>query len=356
MSNKGGSRSAQGAGTIRKKTVNRNGKPYTYWEARITTGYDPGTGKQVQRSFSGKTQKEVREKMQAAAVELNNGTYIEPTKMTVGEWLDTWKDTYLNSIKPRTVKIYESDIRLHIKPALGAIRLEALKTHTIQSFYNRLAEGGKEKCALSPKTVKNIHGVLHHALNQAVANGIIRFNPADACTLPRIERKELKPLDEEDIKAFLKVIQGARYEDIFLVTLFTGMREGEVMGLTWDCVDFQKGTLLVNKQLQLHQEKKLQGAYTLVSPKNGKSRTIAAAPFVMNCLKRRKVKQAKDRLQAGDAWNNPNDLVFTDELGGHLTKSSVYREYKAMTRRIKRPDARFHDLRHPNVKPKAQTF
>lgn len=100
MSKKGSGRSAQGAGTIRKKTVMKKGRTYTYWEARITTGYDPGTGKQIQRSFSGKTQKEVREKMQAVAVELNNGTYVEPSKMTVGEWLDIWHDTYLNNIKP----------------------------------------------------------------------------------------------------------------------------------------------------------------------------------------------------------------------------------------------------------------
>ena len=90
MSRTKNSRAAQGAGTIRKKTVTRKGATYAYWEARITTGYDPGTGKQIQRSFSGKTQKEVREKMQAAAVELNSGTYKEPLKMTVSEWLDIW--------------------------------------------------------------------------------------------------------------------------------------------------------------------------------------------------------------------------------------------------------------------------
>ena len=179
-----------------------------------------------------------------------------------------------------------------------------------------------------------------------VANEMLRFNPANACTLPRIEKKELKPLDEENIKEFLKVIQGTRYEDIFLVTLFTGMREGEVLGLTWDCVDFEKGILLINKQIQLHQEKELKGAYTLTSPKNGKSRTIAAAPFVMKCLKRQKVKQTEWRLKAGEAWGNPDGLVFTDEIGGHLTKSSVYREYKTMVKRVGRPDARFHDLRH----------
>ena len=170
---------------------------------------------------------------------------------------------YLNNIKPRTVKIYENDIRLHIKPALGAIRLESLKTHTIQKFYNELTHGTKGKHPHSPKTVKNIHGVLHHALNQAVANEMLR--------------------------------------------------------LTRDCVDFEKGILLIKKQIQLHQEKELKGAYTLTSPKNGKSRTIAAAPFVMKCLKRQKVKQTEWRLKAGEVWGNPDGLVFTDEIGGHLT-------------------------------------
>ena len=93
-------KSAKGAGTIRKKTVTRNGKPYTYWEARITTGRDPGTGKQIQRSFTGKTQKEVREKLQAAAVEINEGRYTAPSKLTVGQWLDIWQRDYLGSVKP----------------------------------------------------------------------------------------------------------------------------------------------------------------------------------------------------------------------------------------------------------------
>lgn len=96
-------RGAHGGGTIRKKTITRNGQPYTYWEARVTVGRDPGTGKQIQKSFSGKTQKEVREKMQAAAVDVNNSTYIEPSKLTVGQWLDIWLEDYLGGVKPRTI-------------------------------------------------------------------------------------------------------------------------------------------------------------------------------------------------------------------------------------------------------------
>lgn len=112
-------RAAHGSGTIRKKTVTRNGQDYTYWEAHITTGYDTGTGRQKQRSVTGKAQKAVREKLQALAVEVNSGTYQEPCRMTLGEWLDIWVENYLGACKPRTKQIYESDIRVHIKPALG---------------------------------------------------------------------------------------------------------------------------------------------------------------------------------------------------------------------------------------------
>ena len=98
-------KNAKGSGTIRKKTVTRNGKPYTYWEARVTTGRDPGTGKQIQRSFTGKTQKEVREKMQAA-VEINQGTYTALSRLTVGQWLDIWQRDYLGSLNKMDCQPY----------------------------------------------------------------------------------------------------------------------------------------------------------------------------------------------------------------------------------------------------------
>ena len=97
------SRSAAGGGSIRKRTVVRNGKDYTYWEARVTIGSDPGTGKQIQKSFTGKTQREVREKMNAAVSAVDDGTYHEPSKMRLKEWMDLWADNYLLDIKPLTI-------------------------------------------------------------------------------------------------------------------------------------------------------------------------------------------------------------------------------------------------------------
>lgn len=236
-------RNAQGSGTIRQR-------PDGLWEARFVTGVDPGTGKGIRKSVYAHTQKEARQKLAQAVAAIDSGTYKDPTKLTVGQWLDIWAKDYLGGVKPFTVASYEGCIKNHIKPALGAVKLEALNAHTIQGFYNGLGEGKDGKPGLSPKTVKNVHCVLHKALQQAVMIGYLRFNPADACTLPRMERKEIKPLDEEQSKAFLKAIKGHRFEDLFTVTLFTGMREGEVLGLTWDCVDFTDGTILINKQLQ----------------------------------------------------------------------------------------------------------
>ncbi len=187
---------------------------------------------------------------------------------------------YCGGVKPRTLEIYKTDIRVHIKPALGAIRLESLNTQTIQSFYNKLAKEGREirrkdkkgkitvtKAPMSAKSIKNIHGVLHKALQQAVLIGSLRFNPTEACTLPRQEKKELAPLDDEQIAAFLAAIQDSDMKTLLTVTLFTGMREGEVLGLMWECVDFEAGTITINKQLQRYREPG-GGVYRISVPKN----------------------------------------------------------------------------------------
>lgn len=343
MSRKSNTRSAAGTGTIRKKTVTRNGKQYTYWEGRYTAGFDPGTGKQIQRSITGGTQKEVAQKLKAITASIDAGTYTAPSKMTVGEWLDIWARDYLGSVKPFTAQGYTKNIRVHIKPALAAIRLEALNAHTIQRFINDLGKPHGTKPGLSPKTVRNVHGVLHKALQQAVKAGYLRFNPADSCELPHMERPEIKPLDGEAIAAFMKAIQGHRFETVYLTMLFTGMRRGETFGLLWDCVDLDKGTILINKQLQNIPGQP--GKFRLISTKNGKGRTITVAPYVVQVLKQHKTQQIEARLKAGPLWQD-NGYVLCNEVGEHLSPSTVYHNYKDIVASIGLPDARLHDLRH----------
>lgn len=330
-------KSAAGIGTIRKKTVTRKGKEYTFWEARYTEGYDPGTGKQIQRSITGKTQKEVAQKLKAATAAIDAGTYTAPCRMTVGEWLDTWSKEYLKGVKPLSERYYTDQIKNHLKPALGAVKLENLDAYTIQKFYNSLSDSG-----LSAKTVKNIHGVLHSALHQAIANGYIRNNPTEACKLPKVTKPEIKPLEPDEISRLLDEAKKDSYCNLFTVALFTGMRQGELLGLSWDCIDFANGTIIVKQQLQCKD-----GHYFLETPKSGKSRTILPAPLVIETLCQEQQKQQREQVEAGELWNNSFSLVFTDALGKNLVRRTVVKHFKAIAKRAGiSEDARFHDLRH----------
>lgn len=331
-------KTAAGSGSIRKKMVKRAGKEYTYWEARYTAGYDPGTGKQIQRSITGKTQKEVSQKLKAATAAIDAGTYTAPSKMTVGEWLDIWTKEYLSQIKPRTAESYIIITNKHLKPGLGGTKLDRLDTHTVQTFYNGLSEIKN----LSAKTVRNIHGVLHKALQQAVKNKYISYNPADDPVLPIPRKPEIKPFDDEQVKAFLKAIKGNIYELLFVTALFTGMREGEALGLRWSAVNLTNGTININSQLQKIVGKK---EYQLITPKNGKGRCITPPPFVMDALRRVKCQQFENKNRYGECWED-SGFVFTNELGHHLTPKQVYDSYKKVVAEIGIPDARFHDLRH----------
>lgn len=173
--------------------------------------------------------------------------------------------------------------------------------------------------------------------------GYIKYNPADACVLPRVVPKKLKPFDEEESRAFLRAIKGTPLEDFFTVTLFTGMREGEALGLLWDCVDFQKGTIFIDKQLQ--REKKKNGQYIFAPLKNDRSRTITPAPWVMDLLKAHRLRQLEQKRYAAELWED-SGLVFTNDVGGHLAIHTVYKRFKEIAASIGRPDARVHDLRH----------
>ena len=158
-------------------------------------------------------------------------------------------------------------------------------------------------------------------------------------------------MTDEQVRALLTQAERDEYGDIFMVIVFTGLREAEATGLTWDCIDFKTGRITVCKQLQKRPE--ADGGFQFAPLKNDKVRVIAPAPYVMEVLKSRKVKQMKDRLRAGDlwaAWSTPAEqnkaLVFTNPLGQHLHPQTVYNHLKKLAAKIGAPDACVHDLRH----------
>ena len=327
---------AKGSGTIRQRPDGR-------WEARYTLGIDPGTGKQIQKSVYGKTQREVRQKLTAITAEIDSGMYQEPCKMTVNEWLDIWLKDYQIGVKDSTAYLYERQAKLYLRPALGNISLETLKAHTVQRLYNSLSQEHDGQPALSAKTIKNIHGVLHKALQQAVLLNYIRYNPTTACVLPKIVKKEIHPLTDQQTAQLLNLLKGSKYEIPLTVDLFTGLREGEVLGLGWEHIDFQAGTLTVKRQLRREQKKG--GEYYFSPPKNNKSRCLTLAPSVIQLFRLQKLEQNSMRMEAGDAWEE-HGLIFTNQAGGYLSYRTVYDCFKRIVRNIGAPATRFHDLRH----------
>jgi len=324
-------RNANGLPSIRQR---KDGS----WEARITLGYDPGTGKQIQKSIYGKTQAEVRKKSSKALFSIDEGKYLESSKLTISEWLEIWLSEYAqNAVKFTTYESYVQISKTHICPKLGALRLSEISPLAIQSFYNQLSADG-----LSPKTVKNVHGVLRRALQQAVSNRDLPSNPVDSCVLPKTPKKEMNVLDESDMARFLKEISGNRHETLFILALFSGMRQSEILGLKWDCVDFDDETIIVKQQLS---KPKKDGEHILTSVKNNEVRAIAIAPSVFVLLAVHKEKQAEMRLSAEEYWVDDN-FVFTNDRGGHLTHSNIYKRFKGILSKIGINDVRFHDLRH----------
>lgn len=334
MARKSNTRSAAGQGSIRQRPDGR-------WEGRFIVGYDHGTGKNIRRSVYGNTQKEVRQQMTAILTSIDNGTYNAPSRMTVGEWFDIWVDTFAaQKVKPLTLSAYKMTIKNHIKPALGALRLQAVKGMHIQQLYNALSARG-----LSPKTVKNTGAIMHKAFSIALKQGYIVSNPCDGAELPEVIRKEIKPLTDAEIQLFIKAIDNHPMRNAYALCLFAGLREGECLGLSWGNIDFTKQRIVINQQLQKSKESGT-GYYIAHSTKSGRAREIQPPSIAFEYLKAERVKQLEDHLRAGENWNNPDDLVFTNEFGRHYAMHTFYKNFKKIVAGIGRPDARPHDLRH----------
>lgn len=279
--------------------------------------------------------------MIAVLRELDKNTYQAPEKVTVAQWMEEWLSTFCaNKVKPLTLQSYQGIIKNHIIPAIGSLRLQAVKGTHIQRLYNSMTAAG-----LSGKTIKNVSAVLHKAFGVAMKQGIIAANPCGAAELPKAEHKEIHPLTDNEIPLFLSAIDASPMRNAYALCLFAGLREGECLGLSWGQVDFEKGRITVSQQLQ---KEKTKGGRYYIAPttKSGKPRTIEPPPIAFQYLKAERMKQMENRLKAGPAWNNPDDLVFTDEAGRHYAIHTFYKRFKAIAASIGRPDARPHDLRH----------
>ena len=362
-------RRANGEGNIRKRKDGR-------WEGRYTVGHDPETGKAIIKNVLGKTQAEVKEKLKTAIEENVGIDYGKAKSFTVGSWLEVWMENYARiKLRPSTFKTSQGFLRNHIKPQIGSIPLAELTSLDLQKFYKHLLEGGrvdrieakKKPKGLAPKTVRNIHQMICSAYNLAMEQKLVNKNPTQGCALPKVEHKEMKTLTADQLSAFFREAKETGVYELYYLDLATGLRRGELLGLKWTDMDFNRGVLKIQRAISrqngrvevaplktknayrtlplsadaidvlkaqknkvgssewvfpsptggpmspdsvLHMLQRVlkrpaeAGGFQFAALKNDKTRILRPAPFVMDMLRAVRSKQAQRRLQAGDLWQD----------------------------------------------------
>jgi integrase len=328
---------------------------------RVTEDFpsDPITGKRKQRTETFRTRKEAESREREWMTEIERGTAIDGGKMTFGEYLAHWLDTYAkHNVRLSTCTSYTGYCKNHIIPALGSIMLRKLSPTHIKDLYQAKLTGGRldgKQGNLAPRTVKYLHSIIREALQHAFEQNLIARTVADAVKPPKGSRPPIKVWNEEEARTFLKAAQDAPYAPLWLVLLATGVRRGEALGLRWKDVDLGKGTISIRQTFV-----EVNGHISFGEPKTKAGRrTIELDPACVAALTAHRDTQTFRRKAAGDAWRD-YDLVFTTADGNWISPRNVEREHYAIVKKAALPSLSLHGLRHTcatllllhNVNPK----
>jgi integrase len=319
----------------------------TVWTTRLELPPDPITGKRRQRRIQAPTKKALEALAITTLNELQTGTYIEPTTVTVSEYLDHWlKTSAVHNVRATTYRSYEQMIRVHMKPILGHLKLQKLQPAQLQALYSEKLSAGRAdgKGGLSMRTVRYLHMIVRQALDQAVKWRLILHNPADATEPPRPGRTTVAAWDTKHALRFLEASAGDAFAPLWLLALSTGMRRGELLGLRWQDVDLPRATLHVRQSLV-----EVGGRLVFQQPKTASGRRgVSLPPAAVDALKSHRARQNERRLGLGEVWRD-HDLVFTVADGGPVTPANLLRSFRRLLERVDVPDIRFHDLRHTHA-------
>jgi integrase len=321
-------RRGNGEGSISRRKDGR-------WEAKYTAHTADGPKR---RALYGKTRKEAADKLAQVLANRAIGYTLDTENITVGGYLDRWlNDSDRGSVRTSTYERHEQVVRLHLKPALGRVKLSKLTPAHVQGLYR-----DKLDSRLSPATVQQIHAVLHKALAQALRWGMIPRNPADAVKAPRPAPEEMRPLSPDEALKLVEAVHGDKLEALYILAVQTGMRQGELLALKWEDVDLNRGVIHVRRTLV-----RSRGRLALGEPKTKKSRRpVNLTNVAVEALKTHLGQQLEDIQRLGDLYRD-DGLVFTSGVGTLINPSNLRRRsFKPLLQRARLPQIRFHDLRH----------
>jgi integrase len=324
-------------GSIRKR-----GSTYAYW---LDLPADPVTGKRRQKTKGGfRTKRECQAALNEAIMALQTGTYVEASRRTVRSFLlDEWlPDREPPKLRATTYANYQTQIRTHVLPALGSVELQRLTPAQLNTFYRTLlASGRRDGQGLAPKTVKNIHAILHRALKDAMRWGYVVRNVADAVDPPKGGSPEMQVWTPEQLRAFLAHARTDRLYAVWLLVATTGMRRGELAGLRWVDVDLDAGRASPRRPRVV-----VNYAVEASEPKTAKGRrSVALDAVTVAALREHRARQAEERALVGPLWHD-SGLVFTRPDGAPIHPDLISDWFGRLAREAGLPKIRLHDVRH----------
>ncbi|MGO4887994.1 tyrosine-type recombinase/integrase [Anaerobacillus sp. MEB173] len=311
------------------------------WSFTVDLGRD-NQGKRKQKTVSGfKTKKEAQIACNELINQLNKGEYLEPNEMTLEEFIMEYMQSQGKQIlRPKTFETHMFIIDKHIIPELGKVKIDNLSPAMVQKFYNKKINEEH----YSADYVRTMHSILRTAFNKAVKWQYIKKNVFQLVDPPRLESKEIKTWSLEEATKFLHSVEKQRFYIVYLLAVYTGMRQGEILGLRWDHCDLKNGTVSVRQTLS-----RTSKGLLFEEPKTKSSKRLISIPnHVIDALKKHRVEQNKQKLIAGIGYED-HDLVACIETGKPINSRNLIRHFKRMIKESGVPDIRFHDLRHSHA-------
>jgi integrase len=320
------------------------------WELRYSLGTDRATGKRRVATTTVKGKRRAAEKeLRRLLRTLDTGEHVDPTRMTVRQWLAMWLSAISTEISPKSHERYSEIVENFLVRALGNLPLVKLSPSHMQEAYNRWATDGRrdgKKGGLSPLTRRYIHSIFRSALGRAVEQQLLARNPADAFKnrLPKVERKAMITLTAEQSVYLLAALKETSAYWPTLLALSTGMRRGEILALSWENLDLDRGAVRVVASLE-----QTKTGLRFKAPKTEKTRAITLPTFAVEELRRLKRQQAEEMLGLG-VRQTGQSLVCAHRDGKPIQPRSLTHEFAKQVRRLKDlPRVRFHDLRHSHA-------
>lgn len=307
-----------GMGSIRERTDGRFEGRYTGADGR-------------QHSVFGRTSKECTTKLKAALAAVDGGSWTQPSRMTVAQWVDLWLDRYCTNIRETTRLSYTNHAG-HIKRVIGSVRLTALKTVHIRQLHAALSE------TLAPTTCRLVHTRLTQILDDAVRDKLIPENPARSVSFEKARPvREMHIIDRDQFAAFIGAARNEVCPNELIFMLFTGLRIGELLGLQWSNVNLDACEIVIDRQII--------NTGAMTATKSGESRTIRLTDEAVAVLRAQRVMQAQQRLKAGAEWID-RGFVFTGRTGNHRGRDVINDAMHSVGDAIGVPGLHPHDLRH----------